>query len=75
LSAALDEAFDDAGVDFEEVVTRHAWLAGNASWDDHDITAGKGMLESVFFGEEPSDFLGRLSIMLMLRIQYSYRNR
>jgi len=55
LGDALDQALDDAGVDLEQVVTRHAGLARDAGGDDDDVGAGEGVLQAVVFGEETVD--------------------
>jgi hypothetical protein len=45
-SGCLCEVADDGGVGVEQVVTGHAWLAGDTGGDEHDFGAFEGCCQS-----------------------------
>lgn len=52
----LDEALDDAGVDVEEIITGHSWLAWNSGWDNNDIGILESELGSILLWQVAGDF-------------------
>mmetsp|Transcript_107308 Transcript_107308/g.218972 ORF Transcript_107308/g.218972 Transcript_107308/m.218972 type:complete len:222 (-) Transcript_107308:3-668(-) len=49
LRTACDESLDNAGIDIEEVVASHAWLAGDTSGDHNHLATLQGRLEVVAY--------------------------
>mmetsp|Transcript_5221 Transcript_5221/g.12977 ORF Transcript_5221/g.12977 Transcript_5221/m.12977 type:complete len:232 (+) Transcript_5221:774-1469(+) len=47
LRAGLDQALGDVRVDLEEVVPRHAWLAGHARRNEHQAATREGLPQVV----------------------------
>lgn len=58
LRNALHQVFDDACVDVEKIIARHAWLARHARGDDHEFAALERVLE-LFSASVPSHLCWR----------------